>query len=489
MIVGIFLRYFKTYQGINYIPITDEDRFCGLVGENGIGKSSVLEALDCFFNGKEWNLHTSTKKSGITVTKPQIVPVFLVKKDVFDKCSEDYRKASVLSELALSISEDAAGPSIKSHLKRFIDHRTNIIRNLNVADYFLLPIGEDYHRNISISIFNTRILVTKLFEGAIEDDKNNLNEDELNEFRPILEVIKKLIEYIYIPREIDPESFTKLETNEIQVLMGESLTDILSKKVTTRQITEINKNLNAFLDKLESELEIYSYRTPTDRQQQLKKADVYNLIIQAFFKIRKLHKKQGDVWLEISSLSSGEKQKAIIDVAHSLLTKHRNSGSNLIIAVDEPESSLHMSACFDQFDALYDISRECMQVIFSSHWYGFLPIIESGSSTIISKREGIHVFDQINLASYREQIKQMTASSKGRLPFDIRLKSMNDFVQSVITSSMGDKPYNWLICEGSSEKIYFSKYFEDLINSKKLRIVPVGGAKEIKRLYPTLNLK
>ena len=54
MIVGIFLRYFKTYQGINYISITDEDRFCGLVGENGIGKSSVLEALDCFFNGKPW---------------------------------------------------------------------------------------------------------------------------------------------------------------------------------------------------------------------------------------------------------------------------------------------------------------------------------------------------------------------------------------------------------------------------------------------------
>lgn len=487
MIVGIFLRYFKTYQGINYIPITDEDRFCGLVGENGIGKSSVLEALDCFFNGKEWNLHTSTKKSGITVTKPQIVPVFLVKKDVFEEGSDDFQKASILSDLALGISEDAAGPSTKSHLKRFIDHRANIIRNLDVGDYFLLPIGEDYNGNISLSIFNTRVLVTKLLDSTIEDDKNNLNTDELNGFRPILDVIKKLIEYIYIPRELDPEIFTKLETNEIQVLMGESLNDILSEKVTTRQINEINKNLNAFLDKLESELEIYSYRTPTDRQQQLKKADVYNLIIQAFFKIRKLHKKQGDVWLEISSLSSGEKQKAIIDVAHSLLTKHRSSGANLIIAVDEPESSLHMSACFDQFDALYDISRECMQVMFSSHWYGFLPVIESGSATIISKIEGTHVFDQINLASYREQIKQMTASSKGRLPFDIRLKSMNDFVQSVITSSMGSEPYNWLICEGSSEKIYLNKYFEDLIESKKLRIVPVGGAKEIKRLYKYLE--
>ncbi len=219
----------------------------------------------------------------------------------------------------------------------------------------------------------------------------------------------------------------------------------------------------------------------------MRKNDLYNLIIRSFFGARKLHKKQGNNWLEINSLSSGEKQKAIIDVAHSLLSKHRDSGFNLIIGVDEPESSLHMSACFDQFDSLYDISRDCMQVMFSTHWYGFLPTIESGSATIISKNDNAHVFDQINLASYREQVKQLTNSSKGRLPYDIRLKSVNDFVQSVITSAIGDDPFSWLICEGSSEKIYLSAYLKDLIESKRLRIVPVGGAKEIKRLYNHLS--
>lgn len=65
---------------------------------------------------------------------------------------------------------------------------------------------------------------------------------------------------------------------------------------------------------------------------------------------------------------------------------------------------------------------------------------------------------------------------------------MNDFVQSIITSTIGDDPYNWIICEGSSEKIYLTKYFEDIIKSKKLRIVPVGGAKEIKRLYEYISI-
>lgn len=200
-----------------------------------------------------------------------------------------------------------------------------------------------------------------------------------------------------------------------------------------------------------------------------------------------MNKRQGENWLEISALSSGEKQKAIIDIAHSLLSKHRDSGANLIIGVDEPESSLHMSACFDQFDALYDISRDCMQVLFSSHWYGFLPTIESGSATIITKEENNHLFDQINLAGYREQIRQLTSSTRGRLPYDVRLKSVNDFVQSVITSTINATPFNWLICEGSSEKLYLSHYLKDLIQEHRLRIVPVGGAKEIKRLYNHLS--
>ncbi len=483
MIVGAFLRYFKTYRAINYIPISDEDNFCGLVGNNGIGKSSVLEALDCFFNAKPWNYNSNTKKIGMSTSKPFIVPIFFIKKDLLNHDKTIYEKAEILDNLATTLTEEEFPLSARSYAKSFIRHREEIKLRNKLEDYFLLPIGVDYASNISVSIFNTRKLVEKIHGAECDKEKTSLTDDELLEFSDLLNELKKIIDYIYIPKEIDPELFTKLETNEIQVLMGETLTQVLSKIVTAKQISAINTSLNEFLGTLSKELQIYSYRTPTDRQQYVKKNDIYNLIIQAFFNIRKLHKKEGEAWIEISSLSSGEKQKAIIDVAHSFLSKHSENSSNLIIGVDEPESSLHMSACFDQFNSLFDISRDCMQVIFSSHWYGFLPTIESGSATIISKKDNDHVFDQINLGNYREQIKQSKTDSKGSLPYDIRLKSLNDFVQSVITSSMGENPYNWLICEGSSEKIYFKKYFEDLKNDTKLRIIPVGGAKEIKRFY------
>lgn len=485
MIIGAFLRYFKTYQGINYIPITDEDQFCGLVGNNGVGKSSVLESLDTFFNSRPWNFNTVTKKSGRSATKPQIVPIFLIKKNMLR--GDILSKAEILNKTSLSTKESDVTPSLKSHARSFVEHRDRLLGRVVLDDLLLLPIGIDYEGKVSISLFNNRLIVEELFGNDCDAGRNSLTEEEMEAFMPLLKAIRNKIEYIYIPREIDPELFTKLETNEIQVLMGETLAQTLSQLVPQQQITDINTSLNSFINTLSDELEFYAYRTPTDRQQNLRKNDVYNLIIQSFFSARKLHKRQGDNWLEISQLSSGEKQKAIIDVAHSLLDKHRESGENLIIGVDEPESSLHMSACFDQFDSLYKISRDCMQVIFSSHWYGFLPTIESGSATIISKIDSSHAFDQINLASYREQVKQLTATSKGKLPYDIRLKSINDFVQSIITSAIGENPFNWIICEGSSEKIYLSSYLQDLLQSKRLRIVPVGGAKEVKRLYRHLS--
>ena len=492
MIIGVILRYYKTYQGRNYIPLTDNDQFCGLVGNNGIGKSSILEALDACFNDKPWNFNTVTKKSGLKSTNPEVVPVFLLKKvDIPDEYQELARS---LDNTVRNLSTDNLTPKPQID---FYNHLQSIFNNTNndLDSYYFLPIGLHYKGGVSLSFFNNRKLVEYFYNEKLHKEdvvlppnippKKKL-EEELENFTDLWSFIKDKFDYIYIPREIDPESFTKIETKEIQVLMGESLENILSQRVTKKQITDINKSLNDFLDEISQELDGYSYRTITDRQQNLRRSDVNNLIIQAFFSIRKLHKEKNANWLDINSLSSGEKQKAIINIAYKLLINHRASGDNLIIGIDEPESSLHISACYDQFSTLYEMSRECMQVIFSTHWYGFLPTVESGSATFINRSEDAHHFDQVNLANYREQVKHMSSSSKTVMPFDVRLKSLNDFVQSVISSTTSDEPYNWLICEGSSEKVYLSEYFKDLVVNHKLRIVPVGGAGEIKRIYKYL---
>ena len=54
MIIGIFIRNFKGYGKTVFVPVSGEDNFTVFIGENGAGKTSVLEALNCFFNKKQW---------------------------------------------------------------------------------------------------------------------------------------------------------------------------------------------------------------------------------------------------------------------------------------------------------------------------------------------------------------------------------------------------------------------------------------------------
>ena len=66
------------------------------------------------------------------------------------------------------------------------------------------------------------------------------------------------------------------------------------------------------------------------------------------------------------------------------------------------------------------------------------------------------------------------------------VKSSNDLVQSILSSIIRDDCYNWILCEGSSDKIYLSAYLKEEIAHKRLRIIPVCKASEIKKCMKTL---
>jgi recombinational DNA repair ATPase RecF len=63
MIIGTLLRHYKTYKGIHFIPCSESPNFTfnAYVGTNGVGKSSILEALNVYFNGGEWNMKLRKK--------------------------------------------------------------------------------------------------------------------------------------------------------------------------------------------------------------------------------------------------------------------------------------------------------------------------------------------------------------------------------------------------------------------------------------------
>lgn len=477
MIAGLFITYFKTYSKLNFIPLSDEHNLCGILGKNGIGKSSVLEALDYFFNQDEgWNLHLNAKKKGISdregAATPYMCPIFVI--DNNEKIKPAIKDVLFqLDNLFRNSTKDNVDWVSVAGKDTFFRFKENLCENFPTSSYLIIPIGITYSNKITLSIFQ---------QSAEHVDI--LNNENLNN---VLEYIRDVFDYVYIPKDIDSEQFTKLETKEIQVLMGESLEEIIKGKITDSNIRDINAKLDEFINGLENDLNGYVYKTIQRRQSKVKRADVYNLILETYFSVRKLHKKLKDEqFIEINQMSSGEKQKAIIDVAHSLLKNHRTDGSNLILGIDEPEASLHISACFEQFNSLFDIGNDCRQVIFTSHWYGYLPILNNGNTCVITKDNSSHRFDLINTNNYQEDLHHRIKDSKGKMPYDIQLKSTTDFIQSILINIFSENPYNWILCEGTSEKIYFERYFKEEVISGKLRIVPVGGAKKIKKIYQNI---
>ena len=67
------------------------------------------------------------------------------------------------------------------------------------------------------------------------------------------------------------------------------------------------------------------------------------------------------------------------------------------------------------------------------------------------------------------------------------MKSTYDLVQSIFYSLKKESPYNWIICEGISEKIYFEEFFKEEIKDLNLRVLPMAGKPNVIRMYKYLE--
>lgn len=503
MIVGLFLKHYKIYNGIKFIPITKDDFFTAYIGPNGSGKSSILESLDSFFNSREWNINKQARSGGgiVYINTPYIAPVFLVRKNsLSDTSSSDKNSKATLSKLSDYFwnVERKQISSSTSEITDFIAYREQLKDRYDSNDYFLFIIGKRYeqpNKNYFGSFHHQKSFLSVLGYNDNKTDKNREEayplEDEYIQIatKSIFEYISMHYTYIYIPSEIDVGSFTKLETIDMQTIMNRNIHNEIQKAIKAKNLYYINKSLNTFVDEITKKLNIYAYKKPTGGKANITMNDLIAKIIESFFSIRVLSKHVGSTYIPVNDLSSGEKRKALIDLAYAFLNSSNNHDKNIIIGIDEPEISLHVSACFDQFEKVKNISKFHHQVLITTHWYGFLPIVSDGiaHSTNLSEDEKV-VFESFELKNYREIITIQKRKNKGKLPYDIYLKSFNDLIQSIISSIRCNNNYKWILCEGSSEQIYFSHYLHEEIDKSKFRILPLGGCGEVVRLYKYLEV-
>ncbi|MEW6462043.1 MAG: AAA family ATPase, partial [Pseudomonadota bacterium] len=477
MITGIFVRHYGIYKNINYIPLSDGEKFTSIIGDNGVGKSSILDAIDKFMNPKDsgdWVINKQARLEGGIKTpdkSPYIAPCFLIShKTAAQLSSENLKTLKALSNYFWTTTK-------KSQIEDFFIHRETLIQNQAHLTNYLLIIGKQ-HEEKDAFFFS--------FESELKSLLTAKSGQKTDLTRAASDLLTQVLEnytYLYIPVETNVGSFTKLETNNMQTLMDKNIQDAVGRTITEKTVTDINSKLSTFITEIEKILPNYTYKAP-GKKNKLTKLDIIQKTIESYFSIKVLHKKINKSDISVENLSSGEKRRALIDLAYSFLIHGEKRDKQIILAVDEPESSLHIDGCFEQFERLKAITEKDHQTIITTHWYGHLPVAAAGKSILIKKENGEIHKHSFNLANYREQLNQEKDKARGRLPYNVQLKSYNDLTQSIIASIQNG--YNWIICEGSSEKLYLEAYLA-LSTLAKYRILPAGGAPEVLKIAKYLQ--
>ena len=466
MIAGLLLRNYKNYKNIKFIPVCNslDYKYSVYVGDNGVGKSAVLEALDTVFNDRDWNCTQGEKKN-----ESYICPLLLIEKSKVDSKHENI--ATLISNFFWNIGKNNTSKEIIS----FIDFKDDNLQTYKQSHY-LIMMGDKYEERKNAYFSSS-------FDNDVKDlIKNNNLDDKIIEFK---NYIFELYNYIYIPIEDNPKDLLNLQNSTMQKLLNKDILDEIEKILKEKKdgnktiVDGINESLSEFIDginkeiiKIDSKYQ-FAHNKGHGFRKNLTPRDIREKIVEAYFPLREL--KIGKQ--NIENLSSGEQRKAVLDVAISAIIANgeKDTDRDIILAIDEPEASLHISKCFHQFNLLEEVARKYnKQLLVTTHWYGFFPIAQNGVMHNVSSKNNNIVINSFDLFNY----------DKKKLPEIINVKSMHDLATSILLAMRTEEKKKWIVCEGITDKIYL----EYIINNgeNNVKILSMGGCNDVIKLFKLL---
>ncbi len=466
MITGLLMRHYKNYNNVRFVPIINDTNhmFTVYIGNNGVGKSAILEALDLVLNGghRAWNVTQGEKR-----TDAFICPLFLIPKSSIPSAKR--KDIELVSNYFWGDEPDKSSVTKSSpEIKLFIEYKNEL--RMYQASHYLILIG--LSNDVQGAFFGS-------FDGSVKRLLGNEQEEQVKRANNIKDLVLGLYSYLYIPVEESPATLLQLQNETMQKLLNKDIQSEIERILNKRQenasiVTQINKNLDAFIKEVNdiiSQLDPeYSFAPEGGFKQKLTAKDIRAKVIEAFFPLRSL--KKGSRRVEL--LSSGEQRRAIIDVAYSTLmaNKERKTEKQIILAIDEPEISMHISNCFNQFSRLEELSQKDVQVLVTTHWYGYLPIAQSGMMHYLELQGNQTQFLSFNLYNLLE--------SRRGYPDDVELKSMFDLASSLISYMRRQNAHKWIFCEGSDDKLYLQTMLKKFTD---VHIIPLGGCGNVVKLY------
>lgn len=372
----VSLKLFN-FRGFKNEAIINFDDLTALVGKNDIGKSTILEALDIFFNDGKGvvkidkndvnieNAHAGNVETIISVVFKELPENILIDSAVNTTLKSEYM-LNKESNLEI-IKKYRNGGNVKVYIKAY--HPTNPI----CSDLLLKKNNElkSIIRAENIECENQSI--NSIMRKAIWNNYKNdlqLNEIEIDVAKEDAKRIwDKLVLLLPVYTLFQSDRKNTDSDSEVQDPLKEAVKEILSNESLQEKLTEVAEEVRQKLQEV-SDRTLAKLREMDEQLADSLKPVIPDVSLLKWPDVFKNVSIAGDSDIPINKRGSGVKRLILLNFFRAEAERKaiESSNSNIIYAIEEPETSQHTNNQVTLINALKAmVSHGTSQVIISTH--------------------------------------------------------------------------------------------------------------------------
>ena len=453
------------FRGYQRVDVEFDENFNVIIGRNDVGKSTILEALEIFFNNEtikididDYHVHAKNGQMAIQVSftpEDKLYTIDTVPTNLATEYLLDINGLITIKKVWDCSKGKLSATSLKTHI---------------VANYptnFDSPLISEKITDLK------KILATYSGKIDVEEVKKNRSSEirkaiyeasEIESFSEIdIAIDKEDGKEIWASLKNDLPLFFLFQADRQNKDSDKEVQDPL-KAITKSAISQLEVELEEVKNQIKTKAEEIGRKT-------LEKLKEMNPEI-ADILVPEMSNKPWeslfsfsfscDDGIPINKRGSGVRRLILLNYFRAEAERQNASSKNVIYAIEEPETSQHPDWQVELFKALMDLSKNSnTQVITTTHSPSLAGLAQPSSIIFIHRENGMVVAEPGNESNIAD-----IASTLGLLP-DVSI-SFNDISVKVI-----------LCVEGPTDVEFFnniSKLFGiDIPNNPEILVVSLGG--------------
>mgnify|MGYP003675998672 FL=1 len=455
----------KNFRGYRDVSVAFDENFNVIIGRNDIGKSTILEALEIFFNNETVKVDIDDKNVHSEDSSMSIQVSFLPedKEYTIDTVPTDLKKEFLLdNDGFLSIKkiwdcskEKLTASSLKTYIVSSYPNVFDVpLITMKIAD--LKELLENY---------NDKLDVKEVKKNKSSSIRQAIYEiEDVAQFSTVeIPIDKEDGKKVWDSLKMDLPLFFIFQSDRANKDSDKEVQDPL-KAITKTAISQLEQELEQVKEQIRVKAEQLGNRT-------LAKLKEMNPEIADVLSPQMTHKAWDSLFsfsfncddgIPINKRGSGVRRLILLNYFRAEAERKNAEDRNVIYAIEEPETSQHPDWQVELFNALVELSENPnTQVLITTHSPSLAGLVCTDNILFLNKIDGV-----IDVQQGKEDNMEQIASTLGLLP-DVSLSIENIGIKAI------------LCLEGPTDVEFFNhlgKLFGlDLENDDRVLTVFLGG--------------